>query len=133
MKRATIYRTCLYLITAVNVLASTGYCIAGVIAPYTVLPAGIAASEAGFIFALYAAARTLPLAVLVLYTIIVQKKSALIMLAVLAGMIQFLDGFIGIYEHKIQQIAGPFILAVVQFISIILAVKTAKIKEGTSS
>lgn len=122
--------TCMCLITAVNVLLSAGYCIAGVVAPHTILPAGIAADEAAFIFALYAAARTLPLAVLVLYTIITRKKSAVIILAILAGLIQFLDGFIGIYEHDLQKSAGPFALAVVQFMSIIWAVKTAKIPAG---
>lgn len=133
MKKAAPSWTCLCLLTAVNVLLSTGYCIAGVIAPQTILPAGVVSNEAAFIFALYAAARTIPLAALVLYAIITQKRAAIIILAVLAGLIQFLDGFIGIYEQDLQKSAGPFALALAQFISIAWAVKTAKIPVRTAA
>ena len=49
-------------ITAINVLVASGFAIAGLVAPQAILPAGAAPSEASFVFALYAAARSLPLA-----------------------------------------------------------------------
>jgi hypothetical protein len=49
-------------ITAINVLVASGFAIAGLVAPQAILPPGAAPGEASFVFALYAAARTLPLA-----------------------------------------------------------------------
>src|SRR6267154_2607626 len=43
------------LVTAINVLVASGFSIAGLISPKSILPAGYALTEASFIFAMYAA------------------------------------------------------------------------------
>ena len=89
-------------------IVATGYAIAGIIAPHTILPATATPNEASFIFALYAAARTIPLAAVVIYTIITKNKTSVFTLGILAGIIQFIDGFVGIYQQDIMKSAGPF-------------------------
>jgi hypothetical protein len=53
------------VITAVNVMVASGFSIAGLISPASILPAHYAPTEAS-IFAMYAAARTILLAVITL-------------------------------------------------------------------
>jgi hypothetical protein len=113
----------LKIITAVNLIVATGFSVAGVINPAAILPANINPIKALTIFALYAAARTIPLAVTALILAIGKRRDALFTLAYLAGIIQLLDGFIGIYLHDVFKSAGPFVIAVVQFIALYLAVK----------
>jgi hypothetical protein len=48
------------LVTAINVLVASGFSIAAL--PKSILPAGYAPTEASFIFAMYAAARSIRLA-----------------------------------------------------------------------
>ena len=48
-------------ITAANVLVASGYSIAGLISPESILPANSVPTKASFIFAMYAASRTIPL------------------------------------------------------------------------
>jgi hypothetical protein len=50
--------------TAINVLVASGFSIVGIIRPEYLLPAGSAPTQASLILALYAAARTIPLACL---------------------------------------------------------------------
>ena len=47
------------LVTAVNVLIAAGFSIAGLVSPKSILPAGSVPGEASFIFAMYAAARSI--------------------------------------------------------------------------
>ena len=115
MKSLTTQWKFLTIVTAINVLVATGYAIAGIIAPQSILPVAVVSNNASFIFALYAAARTIPLAIVVIYSIFTQNKKAILILGVLAGFIQFTDGFIGIYQHDIMKSGGPFFLAFIQF------------------
>lgn len=48
-------------LTALNVVVASGFSIAGLIKPELVLPAGATSTDASAIFAMYAAARTIPL------------------------------------------------------------------------
>ena len=52
------------LVTAVNVLVASGFSIVGLVSPKSILPAGYSPTEASFIFAMYAAARSIPLALM---------------------------------------------------------------------
>jgi hypothetical protein len=56
-------------ITAINVMVASGFAIAGLVAPQAILPPGAAPGEASFVFALYAAARSLLLAAFALWAI----------------------------------------------------------------
>jgi hypothetical protein len=101
-------------ITALNVLVASGFALAGLFHPQAVLPAGDAATPASGIFAMYAAARTLPLAVFVLIAIFKDWRQTLIVLGTLAGTIQFLDFFVGLAQHDAGKTIGPLVLAILQ-------------------
>jgi hypothetical protein len=114
------------IITVVNVLIATGYSVAGILNPALMLPKNIIVNESAFIFALYAGARTIPLAFLSLIVIFKRYKASIITLGLLAGCIQFFDGFIGIYQRDIFKSGGPFFIAIVQIIAIYMFRKKEK-------
>ena len=110
--------TFLKIITGLNVLVSTGFALAGVVSPSLLLPANVTTDKAITIFALYAGARAVPIATVTIMSIFNKHWSAFITLAVLAGMMQVLDAFIGIYEHDLSKTAGPISIATIQFAAI---------------
>src|ERR1700757_163722 len=99
------------LLTAINVLVASGFSIAAIIRPEYLLPAGSVPTQASLILALYAAARTIPLALFALWAIYKQATPALLILGALAGAIQFLDAGIGLFEHDLGKCAGPLFIA----------------------
>jgi hypothetical protein len=101
-------------ITALNVLVASGFSIAGLFKPEYVLPPGSVQTQASFIFAMYAAARTLPLALMALAAIYQRSPSSLKVLGLLAGLIQFADAAIGLYQHDIGKTIGPLMLGALQ-------------------
>lgn len=115
--------TFLKITTVLNVLVATGFSVAGMLSPFLILPANVTTDKAITIFALYAGARTIPIVVLTIMSVFSKHWNAFITLAVLAGVIQFLDGFIGIYQQDLSKTVGPFIIATIQFIAIYLAVR----------
>ena len=103
------------LVTAINVLVASGFAIAAIVRPQLVVPAGSVPTEASLILALYAAARTIPLALFVLAAIYKRATSALLILGTLAGAMQLLDAGIGLYERDLGKCAGPLFIAALQF------------------
>jgi hypothetical protein len=103
------------VVTAINVLVATGFSIAGIIRPQYLVPVEPIPTQASSIFALYAAARTIPLALFALQAIYKQAATALLLLGALAGAMQLLDAGIGLYDHDLGKCAGPLFLAVLQF------------------
>jgi len=63
-------------ITALNVLVASGFSIAGLFKPEYVLPAASVQTQASLIFAMYADARTLPLALVALAAIYLRTTNA---------------------------------------------------------
>ena len=102
-------------VTAVNVLVASGFSIAGLVSPQSVLPAGYVPTESSTLFALYAAARTIPLALITLSAIYLRATSALLLLGTLAGVIQLLDAGIGLFQHDPGKFAGPSLLPLSNF------------------
>jgi hypothetical protein len=111
--------------TALNVAVASGFALAGLLAPQTILPAGAAPSEASLVFALYAAARTLPLAAGVCLAIARRSTPALLILGSLAGAIQTIDAAVGLVQHDIGKTVGPLAIAALQFATL-LALRRAK-------
>src|SRR3979409_1807599 len=105
-------------ITALNVLIASGFSIAGLLKPEYVLPAGSAQTQASLIFAMYAAARTLPLALMALAAIWQRSPSSLKVLGLLAGLIQFADAAVGLYQHDLGKTIGPLVLGALQMYAI---------------
>jgi hypothetical protein len=108
------------LVTAINVLVASGFSVVAIIRPQFVVPAGFVSTEGSLILAMYAAARTIPLALFVLAAIYKRAASALLILGTLAGAMQLLDAGIGLFEHDLGKCAGPLFIAVCQFFSVYL-------------
>jgi hypothetical protein len=75
------------LVTAVNVLIASGFSIVAIIRPEYLVPAGSVPTKASLILALYAAARTIPLALFALVAIYQRAAPALLILGALAGAV----------------------------------------------
>jgi hypothetical protein len=114
------------LVTAINVLVAAGFSIAGLVSPKSILPASYVPTEASFIFAMYAAARTIPLAFITLIAIYKNSESALLILGALAGFIQLLDGGVGLLQHDLGKSIGPLVIAAFQFSAIYLVSGSAR-------
>src|SRR6195256_5894672 len=108
------------LVTAINVLVAGGFSIAGLVSPKSILPTGYAPTEASFIFAMYGAARSIPLALMVLIAIYRQSEAALLILGTLAGGIQLLDAGVGLLQHDPGKVIGPLVIAAFQFFAVYL-------------
>ena len=78
------------VVTAIDVLVASGFSIVGIIRPQYLVPAGSVPTQASLILALYAAARTIPLALFALWAIYRQATPALLILGALAGTMQLL-------------------------------------------
>lgn len=113
------------LVTAINVLVASGFSIAGLISPQSMLPTGDVPTEASSLFAMYAAARTIPLALITLAAIYRRATSALLILGTLAGVIQLLDAGIGLLQHDTGKFAGPLLIAIVQFSVLLLLLNSS--------
>jgi hypothetical protein len=108
------------LVTAINVLVAGGFSIAGLVSPTSILPASYVPTEASFLFAMYAAARSIPLALMALIAIYKRSEAALLILGALAGFIQLLDAGIGVLQHDPGKAIGPFAIAAFQFFAVYL-------------
>ena len=107
------------LVTAINVLVASGFSITAIVRPQYLVPAALP-TEASLILAMYAAARTIPLALFALGAIYKQTTHALLILGALAGAVQLLDAGIGLFEHDLGKCAGPLFIAVLQFFVVFL-------------
>jgi hypothetical protein len=116
------------LVTAINVLVASGFSIVGIIRPQYLVPAESVSTQASLILAMYAAARTFPLALFALGAIYKQATTALLILGALAGTVQLLDAGIGLFEHNVGKCAGPFFIAVLQFFAMYLLHRSRRIR-----
>jgi len=119
------------LVTAINVLVSSGFSIAAIIRPQYLVPAESVPTEASLLLAMYAAAARIPLALFVMGTIYKQAMPALLILGALAGAMQLLDAGIGLFEHDLGKCAGPLFLAVLQFFVVYLLHRSVRIAPQT--
>ena len=102
-------------VTCINVLVASGFAITGVIRPHSVVPMTEPLTQGSSIFSLYAAARTLPLAAMVLVACYKRWPMALMVLGTLAAFIQLLDCGVGLYQHDLGKTLGPLVLSILQF------------------
>jgi hypothetical protein len=121
------------VVTGINVLVASGFSIVAIIRPQYLLPGGSIPTQASLILALYAAARTIPLALFALWAIYKQSAPALLILGALAGAMQLLDAGIGLFEHDFGKCAGPFFIAVLQFLVLYLLHRSVRITPQTTN
>ena len=117
-------------LTALNVVVASGFSIAGLARPELVLPAGATPTEASAIFAMYAATRTIPLALITLVAVYKRRVFALLILGLLAGIIQLLDAVVGLVQHDIGKTVGPLFLAILQAYGVTRFWKASKASGG---
>ncbi len=67
---------------------------------------------------MYAAARSVPLALVALAVIYKRSASGLFTLGILAGIIQFFDAGVGLYQHDPGKTFGPLVIALIQFYAV---------------
>ena len=120
------------LVTAINVLVASGFSIAAIFRTQSVVPTGSNPTEASLLLAMYAAARTIPLALFALAAIYKRAAPALLILGALAGAMQLLDAGIGLFEHDLGKCAGPLFIAVLQFFVVYLLHRSARITRETN-
>jgi hypothetical protein len=119
------------VVTGIDVLVATGFSIAAVIRPQYLLPADAVPTQASLIMALYAAARTIPLALFSLAAIYKRAVPALLTLGSLAGAMQLLDAGIGLFDRDVGKCAGPLFIAVLQFVAVYLLYRSSRITPQT--
>jgi hypothetical protein len=122
----------LSIITVANLMISSVFSLAGIFSPSSLLPAGMPVNSSTIVFALYAAVRAIPLAIVALFAIRMRDKKPILILAVLAGIIQFSDGFIGLYQRDLSKVIGPFVLAALTFIGIFMNWRTINADESNA-
>ena len=115
------------LVTAINVLVASGFTIVAIVRPQYLVPAESVPTQASLLLAMYAAARTIPLALFALGAIYKQAAPALLILGALAGVMQLLDAGIGLFEHDPGKCGGPLIIAVLQFFVVYLLHRSPRI------
>ena len=113
-------------LTALNVVVASGFSIAGLITPELVLPLGATPTDASAIFAMYAAARTIPLALITMVAIYKGSASALLVLGLLAGIVQLVDAVVGLLQHDVGKTVGPLFLAILQVYAVTIFWKAPK-------
>jgi hypothetical protein len=118
------------VVTAINVLVASGFSIVGIVSPQYLVPESVP-TEASLLLAMYAAARTIPLALFALGAIYKQSAPALLILGALAGVIQLLDAGIGLFEHDLGKFAGPLFISVLQFVVVYLLHRSVRIRPQT--
>jgi hypothetical protein len=104
-------------VTALNVLVASGFSVAGLVRPKSILPAEIEPTAASSIFAMYAAARTLPLAFFAIAAIFLGDAPVLVAFGLLAGVVQLADAAIGAAQRDLGKTIGPLIIAALQFLA----------------
>ena len=119
------------LVTAINVLVASGFSIAAIIRPQYLVPVESVRTQASLLLAMYAAARTIPLALFALGAIYKQATHALLILGALAGAMQLLDAGIGLFEHDLGKCAGPLSIAALQFFVVYLLHRSLRITPQT--
>ena len=100
-------------ITGVSALVSAGFSLAAVFARSPCETT-----------ALYAASRSVAVPFAIFASIALRSTPAIAALAFVMGLIQLFDGFIGIYAHDASKTYGPFVLALLTFITLARLLKT---------
>ena len=121
------------IVTGVNVLVASGFSLAGLVSPESVLPGRDTPGHASQVFALYAAARTIPIALFALVTIYRQSANSLLVLGALAGVVQLLDAGVGIFQGDVGKTIGPLVIAALQFVAVFFLARTIDAGAGMTA
>ena len=93
-------------VTSINAAISFGFSVAALLAP-----------GAGGLYAMYAASRSVACLLVVLASVLLRSRAAIATMALTMGLVQTVDGVIGILSHDVSKTVGPFVLAAATFAS----------------
>lgn len=82
--------------------------------PHSIVPIFEPLTQGSHVFSLYAAARTVPLAAMVLLAAYKRWSLVLMVLGTLAAIIQLLDVGVGLQQDDMQKTLGPLVLGLLQ-------------------
>ncbi len=108
--------------TAVNALTSAGFSIAGLVS----VPPG---NEAARIASMYAAARSIPLALVILGLISARASRPLTALAIVMAVVQALDAGVGLAQHDAAKTIGPAVFATLTLAAVRTLLRTSSEQE----
>jgi hypothetical protein len=114
----------LKIVTVISVLVSCGFSVIGIVRPELLVSPALGHNYTLVVLASYAAARSIAIAAVCIFTLFGKKREPLYTIAILAALVQFFDAFVGIYEGDISKVVGPLILAFAGFILIYYAFKS---------
>ena len=106
------------LVGVANGLTSTGFSVAGLAST-----AGLPRGDAARVYAMYAAARALPLAALAIALTARRARSAMLLVSGLLGVIQLCDALVGLAQGDIGKTLGPTVVGLVTLAAVAAAVR----------
>jgi hypothetical protein len=106
------------LVGVANALTSTGFGIAALVST-----AGLPRDDGARIYAMYAAARTLPLAVLAVALMARRARSAMLAVSALLGAVQLCDALVGLAQADVGKTLGPTVVGLVTLAAVVVAVR----------
>ena len=93
-------------LSSVNALVSMGFSIAGLVA------------SSSDVFARYAAARSVPLAIVTIVFVLRRASRELAGIALVLGLVQASDALVGIASHDVGKTLGPCVIAILTLASL---------------
>ena len=104
------------LVGVANALTSTGFSIAGLAST-----AGLPRDDGARVYAMYAAARTLPLAVVAIALMVRRARSATLMVSALLGAVQLCDALVGLEQANVGKTLGPTVVGLLTLAAVVAA------------
>jgi hypothetical protein len=102
------------LITLANALIASSFALASLLAPAAVVGSR-SLGQASAIFAMYAAGRSFPLLVAVVWNVVARSRQRLGVLAVVMALVQACDAVVGVCIHEPEKALGPAVIAAATF------------------
>lgn len=95
--------------TAISALTSAGFSVAALASTASTGDAAVGPANA---LAMYAAARSIPLALVVLFQVGARNVSGLATLAIVMALVQAGDAYVGLQQHDLGKTVGPAVFAI---------------------
>ena len=106
------------LVGVANALTSSGFAIAGLAST-----AGLPRDDGARVYAMYAAARTLPLAVLAITLMARRARSAMLVVSALLGVVQLCDALVGLAQADVGKTLGPTVVGLLTLVAVVAAAR----------
>ena len=112
------------VVTGVNVLVASGFSLAGLVSPQSILPAADdAQSRLADLRPLRGGPHDSPRAVCLCGDLSAIGEGSLV-LGALAGVVQLLDAGVGVFQGDVGKTIGPLVIAALQFVAVFFLART---------